>query len=85
MRIEKPKDGFPISSIREINILRQLKHPNVVEFKEIAVGRNLDNVFLVMEYCEQDLATLIDHKIHLTESQVNNLFILLLFKFFILT
>lgn len=70
MRIEKLKDGFPISSIREINLLRSLKHPNIVEFKDVAVGKGLDNVFLVMEYCEQDLATLIDYKIHFTESQV---------------
>lgn len=70
LRIENPKDGFPISSIREINLLRTLKHENIVEFKGIAVGRGLDSVFLIMEFCEQDLATLVDHKIHFTESQV---------------
>ena len=70
MRIEKPNDGFPISSIREINLLRSLKHPNIVEFVDVAVSTSLDNVFLVLEYVEQDLATLIDHKINFTESQV---------------
>ncbi|OTF80897.1 hypothetical protein BLA29_000169 [Euroglyphus maynei] len=70
IKIEKLKDGFPISSIREINILRTVRHPNIVEFKDVVVGKSLDNVFLVMEYCEQDLATLIDCKIHFTESQI---------------
>ena len=72
IKIEKLKDGFPISSVREINILRTVHHPNIVEFKDVVVGKSLDNVFLVMEYCEQDLATLVDCQIHFTESQVIN-------------
>ncbi|KAH7646012.1 hypothetical protein HUG17_1550 [Dermatophagoides farinae] len=70
IKIEKLKDGFPISSVREINILRTVHHPNIVEFKDVVVGKSLDNVFLVMEYCEQDLATLVDCQIHFTESQI---------------
>lgn len=49
----------------------QLRHRNIVELKEVVVGRELDNMFLVMNYCEQDLATLIDNlKTPFTESQV---------------
>lgn len=72
MRVEKLREGIGISSIREINLLRSLKHPNIVQFREVAVGKGLDNVFMVMEYAEQDLASLIDHRIHFTESQVKN-------------
>lgn len=28
---EKNRDGFPITAIREIEILKSLKHPNIVE------------------------------------------------------
>ena len=50
----------------------QLSHRNIVELKEVVVGRDLDNMFLVMNYCEQDLATLIDNlKTPFTESQVS--------------
>ena len=81
MRVEKLREGIGISSIREINLLRSLKHPNIVQFREVAVGKGLDNVFMVMEYAEQDLASLIDHRIHFTESQVNMLRFLILFRF----
>ena len=51
----------------------QLRHRNIVELKEVVVGRELDNMFLVMNYCEQDLATLIDNlKTPFTESQVQS-------------
>ena len=33
VRMEKERDGMPISSIREISILFQLKHENIVELK----------------------------------------------------
>jgi cyclin-dependent kinase 10 len=57
--------------VREVGILMQLRHRNIVELKEVVVGRDLDNMFLVMNYCEQDLATLIDNlKTPFTESQV---------------
>ena len=64
--------GLPICSVREVGILMQLSHRNIVELKEVVVGRDLDNMFLVMNYCEQDLATLIDNlKTPFTESQVS--------------
>ena len=33
VRMEKERDGMPISSIREISILFDLKHENIVELK----------------------------------------------------
>lgn len=41
--------------------LFRLSHPNIVRLHEVVVGRHrLHDIFLVMEYCEQDLATLLD-------------------------
>ena len=53
VRMDNEKDGMPISSLREINILLNLRHKNIVELKEVVVGGRLDSIFLVMEYCEQ--------------------------------
>ncbi|XP_068207888.1 cyclin-dependent kinase 10 isoform X2 [Palaemon carinicauda] len=61
MRMEKEKDGMPISGLREIMLLQTCKHPNIVALKEVVVGRSLESIFLVMEYCEQDLASLLDN------------------------
>jgi serine/threonine protein kinase len=71
VRMEEEKDGLPISSLREINLLLNMRHKNIVELKEIVVGSRLDSIFLVMEYCEQDLASLLDNMTsHFTEAQV---------------
>lgn len=34
--------GIPISSLREINLLLRLRHPNIVELKEVVVGSQLE-------------------------------------------
>lgn len=57
-------DGFPITTLREIQILREISldggHENIVALKEVAVGSNCSSVFLVFEYLHFDLAKLID-------------------------
>nr|XP_039252156.1 cyclin-dependent kinase 10-like [Styela clava] len=71
VRTEHDMDGISISSLREINLLLCLRHPNIVELKEVAVGQQLDSIFLVMGYCEQDLASLLDNMSKpFTEAQV---------------
>lgn len=61
VRMDKEKDGIPISSLREITLLLRLRHPNIVELKEVVVGNHLESIFLVMGYCEQDLASLLEN------------------------
>jgi len=71
MRMEREKDGIPVSGLREITILLACDHENIVPMKEIAVGRSLESMFLVMYYCEQDLASLLDNmQTPFSESQV---------------
>lgn len=80
------KEGFPITSIREINILLSLKHPNIVNLKEVAVGSSLDKIYVVMEYIEHELKDLMDHtKYNFSISEIKCLMRQLLeglFKFF---
>ncbi len=61
MRMDREKDGIPVSGLREISILLTCHHENVVRLREVAVGRSLESIFLVMNYCEQDLASLLDN------------------------
>jgi cyclin-dependent kinase 10 len=58
--MERETDGMPISSLREISILKRMRHANIVNVTDVAVGPKLESIFLVMEYCEQDLGTLLD-------------------------
>ncbi len=72
VRMEEEKDGLPISSLREINLLLKMRHRNIVELNDVVVGRRLDSIFLVMEYVDQDLASLLDNMTtHFTEAQVD--------------
>lgn len=49
------KEGFPLSALREINVLLSLNHECVVTVREMVVGTALDKVFMVMEFMEMDL------------------------------
>uniref|UniRef100_A0A672RXN0 Cyclin-dependent kinase 10 n=1 Tax=Sinocyclocheilus grahami TaxID=75366 RepID=A0A672RXN0_SINGR len=44
-----------------IPLLLRLRHPNILELKELVVGSHLESLFLVMSYCEQDLASLLEN------------------------
>lgn len=59
VKLEKEREGFPLTSLREINILLSFHHPSIVDVKEVVMG-NLDNVFMVMEYMEHDLKALME-------------------------
>ncbi|XP_054631245.1 cyclin-dependent kinase 10 isoform X2 [Dunckerocampus dactyliophorus] len=79
VRMDKEKDGIPISSLREITFLLRLRHPNIVELKEVVVGSHLESLFLVMSYCEQDLASLLENmQTPFTEAQVKCIILQLL-------
>ena len=53
------KEGMPQTSLREVALLRRLRHPHVVSLIEVAVGAKADSIFLVFEYCSFELAQLI--------------------------
>ena len=61
-------DGFPVTTLREIQSLRLLRgHPNIVALHHhhtemVTVSQK--DVYLVFEYCEHDLAKLLDYHHH---------------------
>ena len=46
LKMEREKEGFPITSLREINTLLISQHPNVVTVREIVVGSNMDKIYI---------------------------------------
>jgi len=42
MRMDNEKDGLPISGLREISVLLSCRHENIVQLKEVAVGKSLE-------------------------------------------
>ncbi|KAG2429747.1 hypothetical protein HXX76_010531 [Chlamydomonas incerta] len=68
IKMEKERDGFPVTSIREINILLNLHHPNIVNVAEVVMGSRLDQIFMVMEFMDHDLKSLMNDKSQMTRS-----------------
>lgn len=60
LKMEREKEGFPITSLREINTLLKGQHPNIVTVREIVVGNSMDKIFIVMDYVEHDMKALIE-------------------------
>ena len=51
---EERQNGVPITALREISILRSLKHNNIIDVVDVAVGAHaMEEVYMVMEYAEQ--------------------------------
>lgn len=58
LKLESETEGFPITSIRETITLLKGKHPNVIDVREIVFGNRLDQIYIVMEYMDRDLKSL---------------------------
>jgi cell division cycle 2-like protein len=59
VKLGKEKEGFPITSIREINILMMLSHENIMKIKEVVFGNTQDKIFCVMEYADFELKSIL--------------------------
>uniref|UniRef100_A0ACD5ZGD4 Uncharacterized protein n=1 Tax=Avena sativa TaxID=4498 RepID=A0ACD5ZGD4_AVESA len=59
VKMENEREGFPLTSLREINILLSFHHPSIVDVKEIVVGSG-DSTYMVMEYMEHDLKAVME-------------------------
>lgn len=68
VKLNREKEGFPITSLREMSILQLLEHPNIIKVKEVVVGSNSDKVFMVMEYMDHEIKALMNqHKFSTSE------------------
>ena len=46
--------------VSEVNILRELRHPNITRYYDRVIDKDRARLFIVMEYCSGgDLATMI--------------------------
>lgn len=45
IKMGKERGVFPLTFLREINVLLSFHYPSVVDVKEVVVGSNLDNIF----------------------------------------
>merc|ERR1712071_19182 len=60
LKMDREREGFPITSLREVNTLLRSQHKNIVTVREIVVGYNADQIFIVMDFIEHDLKNLME-------------------------
>ncbi|PGH27366.1 CMGC/CDK protein kinase [Polytolypa hystricis UAMH7299] len=60
LKMEYAQDGFPVTGLREIQTLLEARHTNIVRLREVVMGDSMDDVFLVMDFVEHDMKTLLD-------------------------
>jgi serine/threonine protein kinase len=66
IRMGSEKEGVPITAIREIKLLRDMQHENVIKVKEVvsskenSYNRGKGSVYIVFEFMDHDLMGLMD-------------------------
>mmetsp|Transcript_15348 Transcript_15348/g.25021 ORF Transcript_15348/g.25021 Transcript_15348/m.25021 type:complete len:502 (+) Transcript_15348:99-1604(+) len=66
--VHDAKEGYPLTALREIKIMQQLKHKNVLRLIEIVPSStklqqgDLGVVYMVLEYLDNDLVGIIENK-----------------------
>ncbi|XP_065917916.1 cyclin-dependent kinase 1-like [Dysidea avara] len=58
IRLENLEEGVPSTAIREISLLKELKHPNIVRLEDVT--HEDVKLYLVFEYMEMDLKKYLD-------------------------
>ena len=70
------RDGFPITALREIKLLKKLSHPNILKLEEMAIekpkeGKKKATMYMVTPYMDHDLSGLLENPaVHFTEPQI---------------
>lgn len=73
LRLEAEREGFPITSHREIGLLQSFDHENIVGLNEIMVEKN--QVFMIFPYMNHDLSGILQqHNIEISLGERKNLF-----------
>lgn len=66
------QEGFPITSLREIKLLKNVSHPNVaslidmaVSYKAVGIGnefKEVDDIYMVFPFMDHDLTGILENQ-----------------------
>lgn len=60
IRLEVEDEGVPSTALREISLLKELEHPNVVKLLDVEHSQVPSRLYLVFEWLDQDLKKYMD-------------------------
>ncbi|KAL9656288.1 hypothetical protein ABK040_007901 [Willaertia magna] len=61
LKLARESEGIPLTICREINLLRELHHPNILEVKDVVIDKNDGSFIMIISYCKLDLEKLIKY------------------------
>lgn len=62
IRLDRSEEGIPQTALREVSILQELQHTNVVNLRDVICVQDA-KLYLVFEYVEQDLKKALEKRI----------------------
>ena len=73
IRLENEDEGMPSTAMREISVLKELDHPNIVKLQNVVYTPNEKKLYLIFDFLDYDLKKFLDlHKNTLTPLQIKN-------------
>lgn len=64
IRLENEEEGMPSTAMREISILKELNHTNIVSLKDVIYVPHDKRLYIIFEYVEQDLKKFLNQNKH---------------------
>lgn len=61
IRLELEDEGVPSTALREISLLKELEHPNIVRLRDVEHQQSPNRLYLVFEWLDQDLRKYMDN------------------------
>uniref|UniRef100_A0A915DSH8 cyclin-dependent kinase n=1 Tax=Ditylenchus dipsaci TaxID=166011 RepID=A0A915DSH8_9BILA len=59
IRLNQGNEGVPATAIREICLLKELSHPNIVKLHDVILSKG-QRLYMIFEYVDQDLKMLME-------------------------
>ena len=73
IRLENEDEGMPSTAMREISVLKELNHPNIVQLKDVVYTPQEKKLYLIFEFSDYDLKKYLDiHKNSLSQIQIKS-------------
>ena len=70
IKLTRKGEGFNFITLREINLLLAINHPNIIFVKEAKLNSLAEKFFIVMEYCNFDIKSILESKTKFSLIQV---------------
>lgn len=74
IKLTKNEEGIPSTTLREITLLRELSHKNIVHLQDLIYKYKERKLYLVFEYMDYDLKNFLSKQKNLQKNKIKNIF-----------